>query len=211
MKLTASERTALAATAAQRYQDGESWAQIAKDYSLTSEYVRRLTTARHPITYRRWGQHPVADVHQVATLRDQGRTLDEIAQELDCSRQAVRTALERAGRSSSTRYPRLSQRRAPTPLEIATLTQLYEACPQAPRNREGSRNVRGPEGRALAEACAPLVADGIPMATLSRSLGRGATWVQWLLSCHDLRPALHQARTTSRRTRGDTQPGAARI
>lgn len=200
-KLTESERTNLAATAAQRYHDGESWAQIAQDYGLTSTYVRRLTTARHKVRYRSWGQQPTANVNDVARLRSEGHTLDEIAQELGCSRQAVRTALERAGRTTDTRYPRLSERRNPTPVEIATLLQLYEECPQAPRNREGSRSTRGPEGRALAEACRSLIDDGIPMATLSKALGRGPTWIHWLLSSHDLRPDPRPVKTTSRRSR----------
>lgn len=200
-RLAENERGEIAATAARRYHNGESWAQIAKDYELTSTYVHRLTTARHTIHYRRWGQRAIADVNEVLRRRDEGQTLNEIAKALDCSRQAVRTALERAGRTPTTRYPELAQRRTPTPTEISTVAELYEACPQAPRNREGSRHIRGDEGRTLAEACRALVDDGVPMANLSRSLGRGPTWVHWLLSCHDLRPEPHEARTTSRRTR----------
>ncbi|ATG53223.1 hypothetical protein CFK38_11310 [Brachybacterium vulturis] len=78
---------------------------------------------------------------------------------------------------------------------------MYEACPQAPRAREGARAVRGEEGRVLAEACRSVVDDGVPMQRLSVALGRGATWLHWLLGCHDLRPELRKARTTSRRTR----------
>lgn len=130
--------------------------------------------------------------------------MDEIAEVLDCSRQAVRTALERAGRTPPTRYPRLSERRDPTQTEIATLIQLYETCPQAPRNREGFRDTKGPEGRALADACRTIVDDGTPMATLSTALERGPTWVHWLLNCHDLQPELHATQTTSRRTRDAT-------
>lgn len=71
-KLTESERNALAAAAAQRYRDGESWAQIAQDYDLTSAYVRRLTTAHHTINYRRWGQRPTASVDEATRLRTEG-------------------------------------------------------------------------------------------------------------------------------------------
>lgn len=200
-RLSTEERDSIAMAAAQRYKQGESWAEIARDYNLTSAYVRRLTTARHPINYHRWGQQPTADIEQVNQLRDNGCTLEGIAEALGCSRQAARTALERAGRTPPTRYPRLSERRVPSPAETASLVQLYEACPQAPRNREGSRNTRGPEGRALAEACRALVDDGIPMATLSTALGRGPTWIHWLLGTHDLRPDPHRVQTTSRRTR----------
>ena len=200
-KLTKIERTTLATTAAQRYHNGESWVQIAQDYDLTSTYVRRLTAARHTINYRRWGQRPVADVELVCRLRDEGRTLNEIAEEIGCSRQAVRTALEAAGGTKPTRYPRLSQSRSPTQSELEQTQALYEACPPAPRARPGARNVRGAEGRLLAEACRALVDDGIPMQRLSRALGRGPTWVHWLLSCHDLKPDQHAVRTTSRRTR----------
>jgi len=65
----------------------------------------------------------------------------------------------------------------------------------------GSRSVHGDEGRALAEACAILVDDGIPMATLSRSLGRGHTWVHWLLNSHYLQPEPRPTQSTSRRSR----------
>lgn len=201
MKLTPEQRDQIAADAATRYRAGETWAQIAADHGVTGDYVRRTTIARYDITYRRWGQRPVADVDEVLRRRADGQTLDEIAEALGCSRQAVRTALETAKRATATRYPRLSRRRQPTEDEIAELRGLYTQCPQARRNREGSRAVRGPEGRSLAEACYGLVIDGIPMATLSRALGRGATWMHWLLSIHDLRPDPRPVRTTSRRTR----------
>ncbi|RCS69503.1 hypothetical protein CIK73_06085 [Brachybacterium alimentarium] len=81
------------------------------------------------------------------------------------------------------------------------MTQLYEACPQASRARPGARNVRGDEGRILAEACRELIDDGIPMEPLSRDLGRGPTWIHWLLGLHALRPDPHAARNTARRTR----------
>lgn len=118
-----------------------------------------------------------------------------------CSRQAIRTAIETAQRTVATRYPRISKRRAPSACEISRITGLYESCPQAPRNRDGSRAVRGPEGRQLAEACRTVVDDGVPMSTLSVALGRGATWVHWLLGCHDLRPEPRPVQTTSNRTR----------
>lgn len=38
------------------------------------------------------------------------------------------------------------------------------------------------------------------MQTLSRALGRGPTWVHWLLELHDERPQTREARTTRRRT-----------
>ncbi|MDN5686197.1 MAG: hypothetical protein L0G94_05850 [Brachybacterium sp.] len=201
MKLTPAERDQLAADAAARYRTGETWAQIAADHGVTGDYVRRTTIARHEITYRRWGQQPVADVDTVLRRREDGQTLDQIAEALGCSRQAVRTALESAKRAPATRYPRLSRRRPPTDDEVAELHRLYMKCPQEPRSREGSRAVRSPEGRVLAEACRELVAEGIPMATLSRALGRGPTWVHWLLSVHDLRPDPRPVHTTTRRTR----------
>lgn len=168
-RLTAAERDGIAAAAAQRYERGESWAEIAQDYDPTSTYVHRLTAARHAINYRRWGQRPIADAELVCRLRDEGRTLNEIAEELGCSRQAVRTALETAGRTEPTRYPRLSQSRSPTPAELEQARALYEACPPAPRARPGARNVRGPEGRLLAEACRALVDEGVPMQKLSQA------------------------------------------
>lgn len=204
-RLTAAERDNIAAFAAQRYEQGDSWVEIAQDYDLTSTYVRRLTIARYTINYRRWGQRPVADVELVCRLRDEGHTLNEIAEEIGCSRQAVRTALEATGRTKPTRYPRLSQSRSPTQAELEQTRALYEACPPAPRARPGARNVRGTEGRLLAEACRALVDDGIPMQRLSRALGRGPTWVHWLLSCHGLKPDQHAVRTTSRRTRNPRQ------
>lgn len=201
MKLTPQQRDQIAADAAARYRAGESWAQIAESHGVTGEHVRRLTIARHDITYRRWGRRPVADLDEVVKRRDTGQTLNQIAGDLGCSRQAVRTALETAHRGRVTRYPRLSRRRAPTENEIAELRGLYEACPQAPRAREGARAIRGVEGRVLAEACRSVVEDGVPMETLSIALGRGATWLHWLLGCHALRPEPQQVQTTSRRTR----------
>lgn len=102
--------------------------------------------------------------------------------------------MERTGRADTTRYPRLSTRRRPTAVELEHISQLYEACPQAPRAREGARNVRGDGGRALVD-------DGVPMLTLARDLGRGATWIHFILECHDLRPAPHAIKSTARRTR----------
>lgn len=201
MKLTPEQRDKVAADAATRYRAGESWAEIATSYDLTPQYVYRLTIARHDIDFRTWGQRPVADVDDVVRRREDGQALDKIADELGCSRQAIRTALETTKGVPATRYPRLSERRAPTGNEIAELRGLYEACPQAPRAREGARAVRGPEGLQLAEACRSVVDDGVPMQTLSIALGRGATWLHWLLSCHDLRPETRPVQTTSRRTR----------
>lgn len=200
-RLTAEQRDQIAADAAERYRAGETWGQIGATHGIGGDYVRRLTTARHDIRYRRWGQHPIADVDEVCRRRDEGQTLDQIAQALGCSRQAVRTALEAARRAPDTRYPRLSRRRPPTPAELEELQALIAACPPAPRSREGSRDARGPEGRVLAEACLALVTDGVPMATLSRALQRGPTWVHWLLRCHQIQPASRPAATTARRTR----------
>src|SRR5699024_5657499 len=167
---TPEQRDQIAADAAARYRAGESWAQIGADYGITGAYTYRLTTARHDITFRRWGQQPVADVDEVLRRRKDAQSLNQIAEALGCSRQAVRTALETAGGVGSTRYPRWAERRLPTDDEIAETRRLYEACPQAPRARPGARAVRGDEGRALAEACRELVDDGIPMQTLSRAL-----------------------------------------
>ncbi|GAA1491484.1 helix-turn-helix domain-containing protein [Brachybacterium sacelli] len=206
MKLTSEQRDQVADDAATRYRAGETWAKIAERYGLTSTYVRRLTVARHDISFRRWGQQPLADIDEVVRRREDGQTLNQIAEKLGCSRQAIRTALETAQRAPETRYPRLSQRRAPTEDEINDIQRLYEVCPQAPRNREGSRAVRGPEGRLLAEACRTVVDDGVPMQTLSVALGRGATWTHWLLNIHDLRPEPDPVRTTARRTRRPNEP-----
>ncbi|HEX7350574.1 hypothetical protein [Brachybacterium sp.] len=197
MKLSTEQRDDVADDAAIRYRAGESWAEIGARYDLTPQYVYRLTTARHDITFRRWGRQPFADVDEVVRRREDGQTLEQIAEDLGCSRQAIRTALETAGRTPPTRYPRLAESRTPTADEIAELRGLYEACPQAPR----ARAVRGEEGRVLAGACRSVVDDGVPMQRLSVALGRGATWLHWLLSCHDLRPELRKARTTTRRTR----------
>ena len=201
MKLTPEQRDKVAADAATRYRAGESWAEIATSYDLTPQYVYRLTIARHDIDFRTWGQRPVADVDDVVRRRDEGQSLQQIAEDLGCSRQAVRTALETAQRTPKTRYPRLSESRGPTADEIAELRGLYEECPQAPRAREGARAVRGVEGRALAEACRRVVDGGVPMQTLSVALSRGATWVHWLLGCHGLRPEPRRVQTTARRTR----------
>lgn len=200
-RLTPEQREQIAAAAATRYAAGETWQQIGDSHGVTGEHVRRLTVARVEVTYRRWGQQPVADLQEARRRRDEGQSIPAIADALGCSLQAVRTALERTGRNDTTRYPRLSTRRRPTAAELEHITQLYEACPQAPRAREGARNVRGDEGRALAEACRALVDDGVPMLTLARDLGRGATWIHFILECHDLRPAPHAIKSTARRTR----------
>lgn len=200
-RLGAEQRDRIAADASARYEAGETWQQIGVRYGLSGAYVRRLTTARHDITYHRWGQRPAADPQDASRRRDEGQTLDEIAAALGCSRQAVRTALETAGRTPATRYPRLSERREPTPDELERIRALYEACPAAPRSRPGAHDVRGPEGRAVAQACHDLVITGVPMQTLSRALGRGPTWAHWILGIHDLRPATRSTQSTARRTR----------
>lgn len=200
-RLTPERRDEIAADAAERYSAGESWQLIGMRYGITGAHVRRLTIARHAITYRRWGQRPSADPQQVCQLREDGKTLDEIAKSLGISRQAVRTALEAAGKKPTTRYPRLSQRRTPTSDELEHIGALYKACPDAPRNRPGARDMRATEGRAVAEACRNLIDDGVPMQALSKALGRGPTWTHWLLGIHDLRPELRLAQSTSRRSR----------
>lgn len=200
-RLDPQQRDLIAEDAVERYRAGETWAEIGADHGISGTHVHRLTVARHEVAYRRWGKRPVADVDEVCRRRDQGESLDEIASALDCSRQAVRTALESAGRVPQTRYPRLSTRRASTADEVARLKAKYESCPEAPRRHSGWRHIRGEEGRQLAEACLELVLSGIPMTTLSKAIGRGATWLHWLFKCHDLHPDPHAAGTTSRRTR----------
>lgn len=127
--------------------------------------------------------------------------IQSIAVSLGCSRTAVGTALESVSGPPATRYPRLSTRRAPTDGELQELRRLYETCPEAPRNRPGHRETRGDEGAELAEACAALVAGGVPMQTLSLAMGRGATWVHWLLGQHDLQAAEREGPSTRRRSR----------
>ncbi|PWH05603.1 hypothetical protein DEO23_12230 [Brachybacterium endophyticum] len=56
-------------------------------------------------------------------------------------------------------------------------------------------------------ACLAVVEDGVPMQTLSKQLGRGPTWVHWLLSRHDCRPHAREGRSTARRTRPTQTPG----
>lgn len=202
-RLTEAEREQLAATAHRRYLSGESWAQIASDVDLHPGHVRRLTMARHPVEYRRRGQKASADEAEVVRRRGQGESIQTIATALSCSRTAVRTALEQVDGLPRTRYPRLSDRREPTEVEIRDLLALYEACPPAPRARPGHRDTGNEHGRELAISCRDLVEAGVPMQTLSRALGRGPTWVHWLLSRHDLRPSQRDGRSTSRRTRDD--------
>src|SRR5699024_3574643 len=113
VKLTPQQRDQIAADATVRYRAGESWAQIGAAYGITGAYTYRLTTARHNITYRRWGQQPIADANEVIRRRQDGQSLDQIADALECSRQALRTALETAGGTLTTRYPRLAERRLP--------------------------------------------------------------------------------------------------
>lgn len=70
MKLTPEQRDDVADDAAIRYRAGESWAEIATSYDLTPQYVYRLTVARHDITYRRWGQQPLANIDEVVRRRE---------------------------------------------------------------------------------------------------------------------------------------------
>ena len=199
--LTDTRRDEIARIGHDRYEAGESWAQIARDLDLHPGSLRRIVAQLHPVEYRRWGQRTAADPTEVTRRREQGESIQSIAESLECSRTAVRTALESVSGPPATRYPRLSTRRDPTSAELQELRRLYEACPEAPRNRPGHRETRGEEGAELAAACAALVADGVPMQTLSLAMGRGATWVHWLLGQHDLRPAQRQSTSTTRRTR----------
>ena len=200
-RLTAAEREQIARTGHERYEEGESWTEIARDLDLHPGSLRRIVAQLAPIEYRRWGQKVVADPDEVARRREQGESIQSIAEAFGCSRTAVRTALESVSGPPTTRYPRLTARRAPTEKELLELQRLYESCPEAPRSRPGHRDTAGEEGEALAEACAALVMDGVPMQTLSLAMGRGATWVHWLLGRHDLRPAERQGRSARRRTR----------
>ncbi|MCL6424451.1 hypothetical protein Bequi_13860 [Brachybacterium sp. JHP9] len=192
--LTPEARSRIAADAASRYAAGETWAQIAGDYSLSAEHVRRLARTTG-IAFRKWGARPAADPAEVIRLREASATIPEIARELEVSQTAVRTALERTQGLSSTRYPLLSDARDATGAELALLTALYEACPLG--QREGHRVTGSSEGRDLAEECRRIVAAGVPMQRLSVQLGRSPTWVHWLLGRHDLRPDTRTARSTS--------------
>lgn len=200
-RMTEADRVRIAAVAFERYESGESWDQISKDFDIHPGHVRRLTTARHPVSFRRWGQVRVASIDEVTRRRADGESIQAIATALGCSRTAVRTAIERAAGVPMSRYPRLSARRDPTQAELRKITALYEACPPAPRARPGSRDTGGENGLALAIACRKLVESGVPMQNLSRALGRGPTWVHWLLGRHDQRLEPRAGRTTSRRTR----------
>lgn len=205
-RLTAAEREETARTGHDRYEPGESWDAIARDLDLHPGSLRRIVAQLHPLKYRRWGQHTLADPAEVARRRERGESIQSIAEALDCSRTAVRAALESVSGPPATRYPRLSTRRAPTDGELQELRRIYEACPEGPRNRPGHGETRGDEGAELAKACAALVADGAPMETLSLAMGRGATWIHWLLGQHDRRPVQRRSSSTSRRTRAVPEP-----
>lgn len=199
--LTDIRRDEIARIGHDRYEAGESWAEIARDLDLHPGSLRRIVAQFAPVEYRRWGQRTVADPAEVVRRRERGESIQSIAVSLGCSRTAVRTALESVSGPPATRYPRLSTRRDPTEAELQELTRRYEACPEAPRNRPGHRETRGEEGAELAKACADLVADGVPMQTLSLAMGRGATWVHWLLGQHDLQADKREGMSTGRRTR----------
>lgn len=200
-RLTAAEREEIARTGHDRYEAGESWATIARDLGLHPGSLRRIVAELAPVEYRRWGRRAVADPAEVARRREHGESIQTIAESLGCSSTAVRTALESVSGPPTTRYPRLTSRRAPTEKELLELQQLYEACPEAPRSRPGHRDTAGEAGEGLAEACAALVNDGVPMQTLSLAMGRGATWVHWLLGRHDLQAAEREGLSTRRRSR----------
>lgn len=133
------QRDQIAADASTRYELGETWRQIGASYGISGAHVRRLTTARHDITYHRWGRRPVADPQEVSWRRDEGQTLDEIAAALDCSRQAVRTALEAGGKEVGHSLS------APVPA----------ARPHSRRARTHQCAVRGVSGRASQPARRP--------------------------------------------------------
>ncbi|MBB5831918.1 hypothetical protein [Brachybacterium aquaticum] len=200
-RLTDAEREELARIGHDRYMAGETWAEIARDHDLHPETVRRIGAQLRPVAYRRWGQKPVADPGEVAERRLRGESIQKIAEALSCSRTAVRTAIESTSGVPSTRYPRLSARRMPTDAELLELRQLYEACPEAERNRPGHRDTGGEAGTVLATACLALVEDGVPMQTLSTALGRGPTWVHWLLGRHGVSTDTRAGRSTRHRTR----------
>lgn len=184
-RLTEAARDRIAAIARRRYAAGESWAHIAADFDLHPGYLRKLTTARHVVEFQCWGQKPVADPDEVVRRRDQGESIQAIATALGCSSTAVRTSIERADRVPSTRYSRLSGRRARAAAEVAQIGELYDSCRQALRARPGHSDTAGEHGLELALACRELVEDGVPMQTLSRAPGHGPTWVHWLLGRHD--------------------------
>ncbi|GEM_PF-2672879 len=200
-RFTEEQREQIARSAHERYEAGQTWEQIALDVDLHPGTVRRLMMERHPATLRRWGQQPVADPEEVARQREAGESIAAIAEALQRSHTAVRTALEATGGRPETRYPWLSTRRDPTGGELEALEALYAACPPANRNRPGCRETTGPEGELLADACLALIEDGVPMQTLSLALGRGPIWAHWLLGKHDRRPQPRAARSTSHRTR----------
>lgn len=200
-QLTHAEREEIARAGHDRYEAGESWEAIAKDLELHPGSLRRIVAQLAPVEYRRWGQRAVADPAEVARRREKGESIQAIAESLGCSRTAVRTALESESGPPATRYPRLTSRRAPTEKELLELQRLYESCPEAPRSRPWHRDTAGEGGAELAETCAALVADGVPMQTLSLAMGRGATWVHWLLGRHDLQAAEREGLSTRRRSR----------
>jgi hypothetical protein len=137
-RLTVAERDEVARAGHERYAAGESWAEIARDLDLHPGSLRRIVMALDPVEFRRWGQRAVADPAEVAARRARGESIPAIAEVLNCSQTAVRTALESMGAPTQTRYPRLSTRRAPTGAELADLQRLYEACPEAQRRRRRS-------------------------------------------------------------------------
>lgn len=78
-RLELADRDAIASAAARRYRAGESWTAIAAGYGLSTEYLRRLTVARHDVTFQRWGQKPIADVDEVRRRRAAGEAITQIA------------------------------------------------------------------------------------------------------------------------------------
>lgn len=61
----------------------------------------------------------------------------------------------------------------------------------------------------LATIATALGVVGLLMRDMARALGRGHTWVHWILGIHDLRPPPHAVRSTGRRTRsGEPRRGS---
>lgn len=92
-RLTAAEREDVARAGHDRYTAGESWAAIARDLDLHPGRLRRIVAELAPVAYGRWGQQAVADPAEVTALRERGKSIQSIADELGCSRTAARTAL----------------------------------------------------------------------------------------------------------------------
>lgn len=196
-RLTAEQRDQIAADAARRYADGEVWQQIGASYGITGEHVRRLTSAAKTSPTDAGGSAPPS------TPR---RSVSDVMNDRPSAR-SPRVSAALAKPCALRLNPPAEPPRRAAPVSPRAVgppppsSSIYEECPLAPRARPGVRNIRWEKGWALAEACRALIDDGIPMETLSRDLGRGPTWIHWLLGCHDLRVPTRATRSTARRTR----------